>query len=840
MVDKRKLFIKAENLHMLENKQNKLYTELYDIAFCLVEKYTNGQYQYISQEDLLESGLSIDECFALACEQMVKMSSDNLEIHYDERMVVGRGDIWDITSYLLQIEEIIDCAVTKGMQINDAVIIYLEANDIIIFDFMYENNDEQYANYMIQKKVLGVSLLSYTPIKYTREGLEVLKTIQNPIEQANDLYKKALRQLDNDNNKEAIKLLEEIISMDIDEDFLSNVYATLGNSYQFCEYEENKQRTEKMRKKLLYDNMETARKYARKSLELKATNKVAPLIIMRSYLFQDKIEYMCETIAKYNLAIGLKNVFDKEKQEIQNSTLVENDICDNITTNLIMKKIFDHANDFQCLYQIHEKYPDSNYYTRLMISLAANTNHYVELCILYRDLFKIETLKNTRINIYFQTVCGKLIHMVLVNDKFAMRETMNQADSLFVNYQEQLDFKSILMYYGNKLNTLNALKEYDEVIRCSKEINSQYNDNTLLHAIAHAYLNLENYAKALDYAQAAISIHEDDMDLWELGRAYMGLKQYDKAVFAFVNAIRIVNQNNAERYKYQNLEIESVRIIEKDDALMDIYPMLIQAYIGLGEAAKAKAVFLEMKDNVKRSLEVQDTGLIFQIENQLIDREEEVKKEYEIIKKELENKNSELTDCINSVKEWSEKLIKCQVLDSEQVIDDDFWESSIKEQMNQVIDIMLHKLVKTESEEYNEIYIKVEERFPRMSKTAKQFLASAEQFYQCFKNNLVIDYAPVMVEYCRVIDKTLWDYLENSTDYISEVNRCVQEGREKTLGSGVYIAKTYKKPLASKYDILNEIKRLRNGSAHINQEREPDVEWIRSVLWDTDLLDIML
>ena len=97
-----------------------------------------------------------------------------------------------------------------------------------------------------------------------------------------------------------------------------------------------------------------------------------------------------------------------------------------------------------------------------------------------------------------------------------------------------------------------------------------------------------------------------------------------------------------------------------------------------------------------------------------------------------------------------------------------------------------------------------------------------------------------MVEYCRVIDKTLWDYLENSTDYISEVNRCVQEGREKTLGSGVYIAKTYKKPLASKYDILNEIKRLRNGSAHINQEREPDVEWIRSVLWDTDLLDIML
>ena len=37
-------------------------------------------------------------------------------------------------------------------------------------------------------------------------------------------------------------------------------------------------------------------------------------------------------------AIGLKNVFDKEKQEIQNSTLVENDICDNITTNLINGK----------------------------------------------------------------------------------------------------------------------------------------------------------------------------------------------------------------------------------------------------------------------------------------------------------------------------------------------------------------------------------------------------------------------------------------------------------------------------------------------------------------------
>ena len=53
----------------------------------------------------------------------------------------------------------------------------------------------------------------------------------------------------------------------------------------------------------------------------------------------------------------------------------------------------------------------------------------------------------------------------------------------------------------------------------------------------------------------------------------------------------------------------------------------------------------------------------------------------------------------------------------------------------------------------------VTKRFPKLSKPLRSYFATAEQLYANFKSNTIIDFVLVLVEYCKVVEGALWEYL---------------------------------------------------------------------------------
>ena len=99
-----------------------------------------------------------------------------------------------------------------------------------------------------------------------------------------------------------------------------------------------------------------------------------------------------------------------------------------------------------------------------------------------------------------------------------------------------------------------------------------------------------------------------------------------------------------------------------------------------------------------------------------------------------------------------------------------------------------------------------------------------------------------MVEYCKVIECALWAFLDRSEEYLTLMRQELgKPGVQRTLGAAVHIVKyAPEKPLAPHAQVLEKILSYRNDSAHINMNRVPNVAWVRSLIWDTDLLRAML
>ena len=135
---------------------------------------------------------------------------------------------------------------------------------------------------------------------------------------------------------------------------------------------------------------------------------------------------------------------------------------------------------------------------------------------------------------------------------------------------------------------------------------------------------------------------------------------------------------------------------------------------------------------------------------------------------------------------------------------------------------------------------RVEEAFPKMSGNTKEFLASAEQMYEVFKGNVKIDFAPIMVEYCKVFENLLWEYLDRTKEYSVEIQN--NSRKNKCLGTAGYVIKKGGdgKSLSKYRDIIKRITDLRNGSAHKHVTKEdPDVLWIHDLIWNGELVTLL-
>ena len=345
-----------------------------------------------------------------------------------------------------------------------------------------------------------------------------------------------------------------------------------------------------------------------------------------------------------------------------------------------------------------------------------------------------------------------------------------------------------------------------------------------------------------------MAMHGDETDLLDVARAYMGLGEHERAVEYLKNAIRYAEDDKQRKaagkwdtYEFAGKVVATTKLDSFDTVYPQIFQNLIQSLILLGRREEARAAYHEMEKRVDNPGLLLDVRLTVAAANSLADENDRVQMAYQRMEGELSQKETELGRCLRDMKGWYEKLLALQSLDSDAEVSDEEWEAGLGKRMDEVIAELSSSCIKSHGADFYKHMSRVGQRFPSLDKKAKQFLASAEQMYAVLKDNEIIDFAPVMVEYCKVFELALWQYLDASLEYYGECAEVMSKKLPKTLGTAVRIVQdAVGKPLYVYCNELKEIRYFRNESAHINMKRIPDVERIRELIWQTGLLSDML
>lgn len=189
-----------------------------------------------------------------------------------------------------------------------------------------------------------------------------------------------------------------------------------------------------------------------------------------------------------------------------------------------------------------------------------------------------------------------------------------------------------------------------------------------------------------------------------------------------------------------------------------------------------------------------------------------------------------------------EKISSIQIPNVGDVVTDERWYKEFDKKMDSALSILESSIANTHQDYYAEAKANVITRFPKLKGDALRFFISAEVFYAAFHEEKQVDYAPVMLEYCRAIELTLWAYINNSDIYRAAGIKAAEFNHgHQTFGGAVHTIKTVTNgPLYSYYGEYQKLNAIRNDSAHIFVTRKPNVSEARKKIWETDLLDILL
>jgi len=196
----------------------------------------------------------------------------------------------------------------------------------------------------------------------------------------------------------------------------------------------------------------------------------------------------------------------------------------------------------------------------------------------------------------------------------------------------------------------------------------------------------------------------------------------------------------------------------------------------------------------------------------------------------VENVRMQNAGCVEKI---SFGCIRMDVTEQIEEVIDAYWETSFSDKMENWITKIKSELAVSGEQRYIELLQKARTVFPDLDEKAQGFLASAEQMYMTFIENSRIDYAPVLVEFCKALEEPLWNYLKFSEEYKEVLAENEQRGHKCSLGTSIYIInKTSGGVLFAYLEQLRKIVSFRNDCAHSGMGRKPNVDDVRDILWD--------
>ncbi|GAA0079165.1 hypothetical protein UT300005_35440 [Clostridium sp. CTA-5] len=332
------------------------------------------------------------------------------------------------------------------------------------------------------------------------------------------------------------------------------------------------------------------------------------------------------------------------------------------------------------------------------------------------------------------------------------------------------------------------------------------------------------YEEALHWGNKALFLIEDDTTLLVVADIYKRMKKYEDAVEMYQLCLGHINARE-NVYKFDDANKYTMYSMASNNSLdlilYEILKGIISSFNLQKDYENAKA-YLEM---AKEKLPQKSDWEIW--DQTLPEIEVTVEKH-----KEIEKKLSETERCIgaqkNFIRNWAFKLMQLQNNSEQLNLDEDDDWTEYENEMENILNEM-SQIINKESSVYRNSETFVNSTFAHLNNVAKEFLITAETLYEIHKSS-IIDFAPIVVEYCKVVEKQLRVLLGSKVP-----------SDAKTLGGVLYtISNNRVSPYNQYLTDLYSINRLRRSGAHTGNLRKNDVDTIRNIFYTNHLLSRLI
>lgn len=358
-------------------------------------------------------------------------------------------------------------------------------------------------------------------------------------------------------------------------------------------------------------------------------------------------------------------------------------------------------------------------------------------------------------------------------------------------------------------------------------------NNTDYHNLSFVYYKMKNYKESLLNSEKALFISEDETTYFLIAENKFALGEYEESIYWYKNTIQFLESGVTSFIFEDPKESLSSSLVDIEEIFQRAYIAIIQAYIECKDVVNATAYYKIAEDKWKYNDELFKLHKLIKTFKVMEEENEEVKNNIKSLKNEWEQNKLSLESKVNQVKNWAISLLKLQNRcdDFLNFNSEEDWKV-IERQMHEIAQHMIKEEDLNSSMDYMDINKNFKNKYPNLHEKSLSFLSTGEYLLKVHENDF-IDYAPIMIEFCKVVETEL--------NIVLKLTNVINKKRDHTLGQ-ILVELEKKNPFGwiKFLPILREILNYRNGSAHTGKSTREKVIRIRSIIFEEKWLEFIL
>jgi tetratricopeptide (TPR) repeat protein len=557
-----------------------------------------------------------------------------------------------------------------------------------------------------------------------------------------------------------------------------------------------------------------AEQYIKKALEIKPENQQAMVMAITLYIFKRDI---CNTISYYlELTDSAAITYSSNLMGVLQQIILEQDV-----TREVIEAV-------EKLYNSNKKHAAfavilANAYLAIN---EGNKSYFIYRSFLEhspKDLFILNNLSLlcSSLNLGEEAVEHALKGLEILDGYRKNGQTI-----LVERYK---DLSNVLL--SNLGTAYVQLNESNKVIELLAERVISNPNNTDLSNLAFAYFKLDEFQQALAYCDKALLISVDEQCLLLKAECLYLLENYEEATVYYKKALSIIEEDTILEFAEPSGETRKSYIFNSKLTKKDIYINLIHGYIAAEEYVSAKAVVNLALGQYPNESQMKKLDRNIDSFIKLESNQEKIKQKTKELEDDLIHQKRKLNEEKHEIREWAINLLKLQnsQINGNDVESEDDWRSVVK-QLHDIAIIMKESVA--HKADYDQIKKELKEKFPSISNDALTFLATGEFLFNVHYES-TIDFAPVMVEYSKVIECELNRLLKQKGLVTGDQNL--------TLGQMKYQMDKFRiSSIPELSKCLTLLIKYRNGSAHTGFSTKAKVQKIRNLIIHEGFLQSIL